>query len=92
MLFTVGLFMVLTRGFNLFTGKVCYIFEKDWSFALDLPIIWLGNLLGAWLFAKGMQSTRFFTEDMAAKVTKICEAKLNDNLFSIFMLASSVIY
>ena len=46
-LFTLGLFTICTFGFNLFTGKVCYVFERDRSYALDLPFIWLGNLAGA---------------------------------------------
>jgi len=86
-LFTVGLFMVLTRGFNLFTGKVCYIFEKDLRYALDLPIMWLGNLLGAWLTGMAVRSTRYLTAEIVEKATKICQAKLNDNLLSIFILA-----
>ena len=44
--FTVGLFAVCTFGFNLFTGKVCYVFDQDRSYALGLPLIWLGNLAG----------------------------------------------
>ena len=44
LLFTIGLFAVCTFGFNLFTGKVCYVFERDRDYAIDLPIIWLGTL------------------------------------------------
>ena len=29
-LFTVGLFTVCTMGLNLFTGKVCYVFQNDY--------------------------------------------------------------
>ena len=50
--FTVGLFTVCTFGFNLFTGKVCYVFERGKDYALDLTFIWPGNLCGAWLTAK----------------------------------------
>ena len=49
--FTVGLFAVCTFGFNLFTGKVCYVLENDRAFALSLPLIWLGNLCGTGLTA-----------------------------------------
>ena len=45
-LFTIGLFAVCTFGFHLFTGKVCYVFQNDRGYALDLPVIWLGNLAG----------------------------------------------
>ena len=48
-LFTVGLFTICTFGLHLFTGKVCYVFERDASYAWDLPFIWLGNLCGTWL-------------------------------------------
>ena len=37
--FTVGLFSVCTRGLALYTGRVCYLFENDRAYALDLPII-----------------------------------------------------
>ena len=28
-LFTIGLFVICTFGFHLFTGKVCYVFQND---------------------------------------------------------------
>ena len=37
LLFTVGLFTICTFGFSLFTGKVCYVFERDRDYAIDLP-------------------------------------------------------
>ena len=40
--FTVGLFTICTMGMHLFTGKVCYVFEKDAAYALDLIPIWWG--------------------------------------------------
>lgn len=46
-LFTVGLFLVLTYDLNLFTGKICYLFQvpvKEWKTYL---IIYLGNFIGA---------------------------------------------
>ena len=49
--FTVGLFAVCTFDFNLYTGKVCYVFDQDRRYALNLPLIWLGNLAGAFLTA-----------------------------------------
>lgn len=46
-LFTVGLFLVLTYDLNLFTGKICYLFQvpiKEWKTYL---IVYLGNFIGA---------------------------------------------
>ncbi|MBE6990068.1 MAG: formate/nitrite transporter family protein [Ruminococcaceae bacterium] len=84
--FTVGLFTVCTFGFNLFTGKVCYVFERDRAYALDLPLIWLGNLCGAWLTAFLERQTRI-GEALEAKAQALCEIKLSDELLSIFLLA-----
>jgi len=58
LLFTVGLFTICTFGFSLFTGKVCYVFERDRDYAIDLPVIWLGNLCGTWLAAFAESLTR----------------------------------
>jgi formate/nitrite transporter FocA (FNT family) len=49
--------------------------------------MWLGNLLGAWLTGMAVRSTRYLTAEIVEKATKICQAKLNDNLLSIFILA-----
>ena len=45
--FVIGLFLVLTTDLNLFTGKVCYVFDNKPKYLLDLVIIYLSNLIGA---------------------------------------------
>ena len=87
LLFTIGLFVVCTFGFNLFTGKVCYVFERDRDYALDIPIIWLGNLYGTWLTAFLESQTRSGPA-LAEKARALCQVKLNDSLLSIFILAA----
>ena len=84
--FTVGLFAVCTFGFNLFTGKVCYVFDGDRDYALDLPLIWLGNLAGAFLTALAENATRVGPA-LAEKARMICQTKLDDGLLSIFLLS-----
>ena len=84
-LFTVGLFTVCTLGLNLFTGKVCYVFENDRAYALRLPLIWLGNLLGAGLAALPAALTRRGPE-LAEKAAALCRVKLDDSLLSLFFL------
>ena len=86
LLFTVGLFTICTQGFNLFTGKVCYVFERDKSYALDLPFIWVGNLLGCLCFAGLLLCTRV-APALTEKAAGIAATKLNDNPLSIFLLA-----
>ncbi len=84
--FTVGLFTICVFGLHLFTGKVCYIFERDRAYALGLPFIWLGNLAGTWLTAQAERFTRV-GDALAARAEALCTAKLEDSLGSIFILA-----
>lgn len=83
--FTVGLFTIVGHGFHLYTGRVCYVFERDRKYAWNVPVIWLGNLAGTWLMGTIIRNTR-----MASLVTRaetICQTKLGDDLLSIFLLA-----
>ena len=82
--FTVGLFTICTFGFNLFTGKVCYVFDNGKEFAINLLPIWLGNLIGAWLVAFLLHGTRL---ELTEKAVSMCQVKLEDSLWSIFVLA-----
>lgn len=84
--FTVGLFVICTRGYNLFTGKVCYSLDQPLICLGDLCRIWLGNLLGTWVFALALKATRIVPA-LTEKAQGMCEVKLGDNLFSIFMLS-----
>lgn len=83
--FTVGLFTICTFGFHLFTGKVCYVFQRDKVYLCCIPVIWIGNLVGTGIAALGVRLTRldFLTENAAA----ICQTKLSDDLLSIFLLS-----
>ena len=56
--FSVGLFTVCAFGFSLFTGRVCYVFDHDRAYALKLPLIWTGNLIGSLLAAVLEMQTR----------------------------------
>ena len=83
--FAVGLFVICTFGFFLFTGKVCYVFENDGAYAINLIVIWLGNLLGAWLTGEALRMTRLTA--LAERAMSLCETKLGDGLWSVFILA-----
>jgi formate/nitrite transporter FocA (FNT family) len=82
--FTVGLFIVCTFGLNLFTGKVCYVFRRDKAYALGIPVIWLGNLLGTGLVALLVNLTRIAS--IAERAAALCQVKLQDGLPSLFIL------
>ena len=83
--FTIGLFVVCTRGLHLFTGKVCYLFDNDAAYAKTLPVIWLGNLAGTAIIAALEQFTRLASLD--ARAQAICALKLSEPLFGAFILA-----
>lgn len=84
-LFGTGLFVILSFGFNLFTGKVGYAVEREAAYLGELGLIWLGNLAGAVLAALLIRQTRIAGISEGAR--EICRVKLEDGLLSIFILA-----
>jgi formate/nitrite transporter FocA (FNT family) len=77
--FTVGLFVICTNGFHLYTGKVCYLFEKERSCStFDLLFVWVGNLAGTWLTAEAVRATRIVS--ISEKAAALCQVKLDDGL------------
>ncbi len=83
-LFSTGLFIICTKGYHLFTGKVCYAFQNDRAYALMLPVIWIGNLIGTAGVAFIIRLSR--AASMAEKAAAICEVKANDSFLSLFLL------
>ncbi|MGN1044683.1 MAG: formate/nitrite transporter family protein [Candidatus Methanomethylophilaceae archaeon] len=67
-LFSVGLFAVLTYGFNLYTGKVGYILQNDRTYLVEVLVTIIGNFVGCmivgYLFQFPMAET-------------MCQAKLD---------------
>lgn len=85
-LFGTGLFVILSFGFNLFTGKVGYAVENKPAYIIDLLIIWLGNLAGTAATGGLILYTRSGAA-IAEKAAGICETKLSDDLLSILILS-----
>jgi formate/nitrite transporter FocA (FNT family) len=84
-LFTVGLFSVCGFGFHLFTGKVCYVFQNDKDYAVRLPVIWAGNLVGTGLVAGAAALTRSGAA-LSEKAAALAAVKTGDSLVSLFFL------
>ena len=84
-LFGTGLFTILTFGFYLYTGKVGYIVENKPEYIGEVALIWLGNLIGTFVFARLLLLTR--VAGIASKAAAMCEVKMNDSLVSLFVLA-----
>ena len=57
--FVIGLFLVLTTDLNLFTGKVCYVFDNKPKYIPDLIIIYLSNLIGASVVGYALRLDKF---------------------------------
>lgn len=84
--FVIGLFTICTFGFNLYTGKVCYVWENDSKFGLNTITIWLGNLAGCWITANLFTMTRIGAA-ISEKAAVMVNVKMEDNLLSVFILA-----
>ena len=85
-LFSVGLFSICVFGFHLFTGRVCYVFDNDRKYALALPVIWFGNLIGAVCTAL-LESLTRMGPALAEKAAAVCEGKLAQTPLSAVILA-----
>lgn len=84
-LFSIGLLVICMYGMNLYTGKIGYIFINSFNYIYELLITIAGNFIGTFLVAKLVLLTRF--KDVSDKALEIVNLKLNDNLFSIFILS-----
>ena len=87
LLFTIGLFTICTRGYNLFTGKVCYLFDNKPAYLLTLLVIWVGNLLGCVLLAVIERATGICGgAGIDAVAAALVEGKMNAGYGSLFLL------
>lgn len=85
MFFAIGLLTICSYGLHLYTGKVCYVFQNDKKFALQVPIIWFGNLIGTGITALIVLATRNGA-GIAEAAKALCEVKMHDSLVSLFLL------
>lgn len=89
LLFAIGLFTICTRGYFLYTGKLCYLFDNRPAYLLDLLIILVGNLLGCMLLAWLESLTSLTGTETGINVTAqtMVEGKMASSLLSLFILA-----
>ena len=85
MFFAIGLLTICSYGLHLYTGKVCYVFQNNKKFALQIPIVWFGNLIGTGITALIVLTTRN-GEAIAQAASALCDVKMNDSYLSLFML------
>lgn len=89
LLFSIGLFTICTRGYSLFTGKACYIFDNKPSYLISLLVIWVGNLLGTGILALVERATPLCNPEtgMQLAAQALVETKMSYSLVSVFLLA-----
>ena len=88
-LFAIGLFTICTRGYHLFTGKACYIFDNPLpGYLLDLAVIWVGNLAGCMLLGCLENLTGITGGEAGINVTAagMVDGKMGASLLSLFVL------
>lgn len=86
-LFAVGLLTICTQGFNLFTGKACYILDNKPAYLLTLVVIWIGNVIGTGLVALFLHLSRL-AESMQTAAAGLTAAKNGDSFVSLFFLGA----
>ncbi len=88
LLFTIGLLMVCSRGYNLYTGKVCYLFDNKPSYLIDLAVIWVGNLVGCMFLSGLIHLTSVVGVDAGVNITAqgMINAKMASSYGSLFVL------
>ena len=85
-LFAIGLFIIVTKELNLYTGKIGYIFNNGLDFAKEVGITLVGNFIGTFLVGFLLRYARI-SSVIAEEAQRICTIKLNDNIFSILILS-----
>lgn len=88
LLFAIGLFTICTRGYLLFTGKACCLFDNELpGYLLDLLLIWVGNLAGCMLLGVIERATAICGgTGIDATAAAMVEAKLGSGYLSLFLL------
>ena len=81
-LFSIGLFTIYTFGFNLFTGKVCYIVNEKPSYLLTILIVYLGNFIGT--AGSGIVFRHTKLAKLIDHTMELVNTKLADTLFSFY--------
>ncbi len=85
--FTVGLYVIVLNGLNLYTGKIGYLVEQKEMFPYIrmLALTWLGNLVGTVVAASAVKVSRI--SGSSEKAAELCNGKLSDSMASILILA-----
>ncbi len=85
-LFTIGLFIIYVFGFNLYTGKVCFISNEKPKFLLTVLNVYIGNAVGTIGMGTILRHTR--VSHIVEHTKEVVSGKLSDTPFSVFIMAT----
>ena len=89
LLFVLGLLGICFFSFNLYTGKVGYVFNNKPAFLLDLLLMYIGNFIGSITIGYLIRVTSLYTS-LDETIMSIVINKTNisgTNLLSLFILS-----
>ena len=89
LLFVLGLLGICFFSFNLYTGKVGYVFNNKPAFLLDLLLMYIGNFIGSITIGYLIRVTSLYTS-LDETIMTIAINKTNisgTNLLSLFILS-----
>lgn len=84
-LFSIGLFVIYSFDFNLYTGKVCFIANEKPKYLIDVLIVYIGNLVGTVSFALLIIPSKL--SKLQEIAVPMVEEKLSDTPLSTFIVA-----
>ena len=84
--FSIRLFIIVTNGLNLYTGKVGYIFENNIKYLIEVLVTIVGNFIGTFFVGFILKFTRIYSA-INLKAAAMCTIKLNDSVISILILS-----
>lgn len=83
LLFSVGLFLICVMGFNLYTGKIGFLYTDDTINIRYVLFVLITNMLGAFLVGL---ITRITNPTLINKAVDICKIKLSETPWQIILL------
>jgi formate/nitrite transporter FocA (FNT family) len=88
-LFSLGMYIVITYGLKLFTGMVSAIPTMGAKNVWQLPVCFIANAVGCAVFALIVRYS-FIGESLAAQAQTIIDGKLGDEYWAIKTLLSAI--
>lgn len=85
LLFSFGLLFIIYKGFFLYTGKIGALNIKAYPSWVGIMLV--GNYLGTLLESMAVKLTKISSIQVAERAANIANAKLNDDILSVFIRA-----